>query len=194
MSFDLQSYLKDTRDQFISAATQKWPIDTSKDPQTIYKSMEYSFLAPGKRIRPILSFATAEALGLKFDDVLPIATSLEMIHVFSLIHDDLPAMDDDDLRRGQPTNHKVFGDAIAILAGDALLNDAFLPLLDLNYQSFGVDAVFQVIRKVISATGTEGMIGGQVIDMESEGQQIDLERLQKLQRYKTGALLSLIHI
>jgi geranylgeranyl diphosphate synthase type II len=189
MSFDITSYLKEHATWFEEKVKEKWFDDPETDPSSLYKAMQYSFFSSGKRVRPALCFATAEALGVSRDHVLPIAASLEMIHVFSLIHDDLPAMDDDDLRRGQPTNHKVFGEAVAILAGDALLSEAFMPLLDIDREVFSSDSILEVVRVVMTATGPKGMIGGQVIDLESEGESVPLERLQKLHAYKTGALI-----
>lgn len=188
MEFDLNLYLDRCRHFVEEGLTSHLPPETS-DPVNLQKAIRYSLFAPGKRVRPALVFASADALGLEWNDVLPIAVALEMVHVFSLIHDDLPAMDDDDLRRGQPTNHKVFGEAMAILAGDALLAQAFVPLTELNQNRFSGDAIINVIRELAHATGVAGMIGGQVIDMESEGKNIDLDRLKVLHRLKTGALI-----
>lgn len=189
MSFDLQSYLKDKQSQFDDVVAARWFPKELPDPEKLYESMRYSLFAPGKRIRPILTLASAEAQGIPAEDVWPMAASLEMIHVFSLIHDDLPCMDDDDLRRGQPTNHKVYGEAVAVLAGDALLAQAFVPIMDLNREKYGADAVFKVLGLICEAGGAPGMIGGQIIDLESEGQQIPLQRLQTLHKMKTGALI-----
>lgn len=188
MNFDLKDYLKEKKEYF-EKRLHNFIIEKSSDPNVLSESMHYSLFADGKRIRPILVLATAEALEIPVDDVIPIAASLEMIHVFSLIHDDLPAMDDDDLRRGQPTNHKVYGDAIAILAGDALLAEAFVPLCQLDSQKYSAEKILQVILHLAKATGHAGMIGGQVIDIESEGKKIKLERLKTLHRKKTGALI-----
>ena len=189
MNFDLATYFSTKKSLVESALRSRWMPAASFDPIRLQESASYSLFADGKRVRPVLTFATAHVLGLSDDDVLPIAAALEMIHVFSLIHDDLPAMDDDDLRRGQPTNHKVYGEALAILAGDALLAQAFIPLTEINTQKFGAESVLRVIRLIADATGFNGMIGGQVIDMESEGRAISLARLQTLHRKKTGALI-----
>lgn len=189
MTFDVTQYLKDNRRLIDDAMATRWLAPKDTDPAKLYESMHYSLFADGKRIRPILTIAAADALGIPVKDVLPIAASLEMIHVFSLIHDDLPAMDDDDLRRGQPTNHKVFGEATAILAGDALIAQAFIPLSELNCERYDPKDVLQVIRLVAESTGAAGMVGGQVIDLESEGKSISLDRLKRLHRLKTGALL-----
>jgi geranylgeranyl diphosphate synthase type II len=188
MPFDLNSYFKE-KIALVDENLKRGMPAQNEDPATLHESMHYSLMAPGKRIRPILVLASAATLGLGDEDVLPLAISLEMIHVFSLIHDDLPAMDDDDLRRGQPTNHKVYGDAVAILAGDALLAQAFIPLTRCNTEKFRAENILAVIKLMAEATGTAGMIGGQVIDLESEGKIINLPRLQKLHRLKTGALI-----
>ena len=155
------------------------------------EAMRYSLLAGGKRIRPVLALATASALGREPDTVLPLAAALELIHTYSLIHDDLPAMDDDDLRRGKPTCHKVYGEAIAILAGDALLTRAFQVMAQLDGRP---DA--ERVRRRLAATavlaeaaGTSGLIGGQVQDLESEGRTLDAAGLERMHRAKTGALL-----
>jgi len=161
-------------------------------PGTIHRAVRYSLFAGGKRIRPLLVLAAGEAVGGAREDLLPLACAVEMIHTYSLIHDDLPAMDDDDLRRGKPTSHKVFGEAIAILAGDALLTRAFHLLATVPS---GVDDA--LARRRLAATavlaeacGTGGLIGGQVMDLESEGRAIDTAALERLHRAKTGALLT----
>ena len=188
MSFELQDYME-TRKVLIQEALLHSLPHQDTDPKNLFAAMHYSLMAPGKRVRPILTLATATCLGMPVADVMPIGVAIEMIHVFSLIHDDLPCMDDDDLRRGQPTNHKVYGEAHAVLAGDALLAQAFVPLTELDATRYSATAILKVIRFMALATGTEGMIVGQAIDIESEGQEIGLERLQKLHRYKTGALI-----
>ncbi len=161
-------------------------------PATIHRATRYSLFAGGKRIRPVLVLAAAEAVGGMREEVLPLACAVEMIHTYSLIHDDLPAMDNDDLRRGRPTCHKVFGEAIAILAGDALLTRAFHLLAELP-----AGASEAVVRRRLAATailgeacGTLGLVGGQVMDLESEGKKIPAEALERLHRAKTGALLA----
>lgn len=189
MTFNLEKYFLEKKSLIDNALQTRWVLPKDTDPESLHKSMQYSLFAPGKRIRPILVMASAETLGIPVEDVLPIAACLEMIHVFSLVHDDLPAMDDDDLRRGQPTNHKVFGEAMAILAGDALLADAFIPLTELNSDKYSPKNILKLIQEIAKATSTHGMIAGQVIDLESEGKKITLERLKKLHRHKTGALI-----
>lgn len=149
-------------------------------------AMAYSLLAGGKRIRPVLLMATAEALGVKGYNYLPVACGLEMIHTYSLIHDDLPCMDDDDYRRGRLTNHKVFGEAMAVLAGDGLLTLAFEVMLEQK----NVDArvLIETVREMAMCAGNFGMVGGQGLDLENEGKSISAEELRKMHAGKTGAL------
>lgn len=156
--------------------------------KTIYESMRYSLFAGGKRIRPVLMMETFTLFKEDEDSIMPFACALEMIHTYSLIHDDLPAMDDDDFRRGKPTNHKVYGDAMAILAGDGLLNKAFETVLQ-NISSMNIPAekILKSIEILSSASGTEGMIGGQVTDMFVEERNI--EYLEYMHSLKTGALI-----
>lgn len=158
-------------------------------PGDILEAMKYSLLASGKRIRPILAISICEALGGRIEDVLSFACAMEMIHTYSLIHDDLPAMDNDNLRRGKPTNHVVFGEAKAILAGDALLNYAFEVMLgEIAKKGYGEKYV-KAAGTVAASSGVKGMIGGQVIDIESENSSMDLKELQDMHRRKTGALI-----
>lgn len=159
-------------------------------PELIHESMSYSIFAGGKRLRPVLCLASAEALGNNSRALLPVACALEMIHTYSLIHDDLPAMDNDDYRRGKLTNHKVYGDGIAVLAGDGLLTYAFEALA-----SFGMSmsfeknfSVMRIIKEIAEASGTRGMIGGQTVDLQSEGKKIDAKTLEYIHTHKTGAL------
>ena len=152
--------------------------------------MRYSLFAGGKRIRPILCLAASESCGGGRREVLPVACALEMIHTFSLIHDDLPSMDDDDLRRGVSTNHKVFGEAIAILAGDGLVTQAFVVLGKLKDSYRDPKHVLEVITDIALATGSLGMVGGQVVDMISEGKKITIDELRRLHLLKTGRLIS----
>jgi geranylgeranyl diphosphate synthase type II len=154
------------------------------------KAMKYSLMAGGKRLRPVLALAVCDMLGGDGRDVLPFACALEMIHTYSLIHDDLPAMDNDDFRRGIPTNHKVFGEAMAILAGDALLNKAFEVMLAHAGTAEGrPDKRIQAMGIIARSAGAEGMIRGQVVDLESEGLAIGKETLEYMHRCKTGALI-----
>ena len=148
--------------------------------------MNYSLMAGGKRLRPILIMAAADALGVDGEKFLRLSTSIEFIHTYSLIHDDLPAMDNDDYRRGKLTNHKVFGEALAILAGDALLTMAFeIIATDKNVDA---ETKVKIITEMSKAAGAEGMVGGQVIDMQSENKKIDIQTLKQMHAAKTGAL------
>lgn len=163
-------------------------IEEKECPQsTIYKAMNYSVSAGGKRIRPVMMLACAELVGGETSSVMPFACALEMIHTYSLIHDDLPCMDNDDLRRGKPTNHKVFGEAMAVLAGDALLNCAFETML--KNTEVSPNMTLAAMSEIATASGTEGMIGGQVIDIESEGKTIDAVTLMTMHLHKTAALI-----
>lgn len=155
----------------------------------LYEAMQYSAGSGGKRIRPVLSLAVADLLGVSVKKVLPYACALEMIHAYSLIHDDLPAMDNDDLRRGKPTNHIVFGEALAILAGDALLNGAYELMLQQALSDPEPRCALNAIALVANAAGAKGMIAGQVMDIDSEEQQIAFSTLQRLHQLKTGALI-----
>lgn len=157
-------------------------IDSWKDvPEQLIEAARYSLFAGGKRLRPALALGAAELMGANDNAAMPAACAVEMVHTYSLIHDDLPSMDNDDLRRGKPTLHKVYGEAIAILAGDALLTMAFDILAD-------ADNV-QVIKEIAQAAGVAGMAGGQVIDLQSEGKHIGLDALRRLHSCKTGALI-----
>lgn len=156
----------------------------------LVESMYYSIMAGGKRIRPVLTLTVAKMMSADLSEVMPFAAAIEMIHTYSLIHDDLPAMDNDDYRRGKLTNHKVFGEAMSILAGDALLNEAFVLLLKTAAGAGGKMERFVKASCVIAnAAGKDGMIAGQVIDMESEGKQISGTTLKTMHRKKTGALI-----
>jgi geranylgeranyl diphosphate synthase type II len=188
-AFDLEVYLNDRR-QLVDAALDRFLPSEDTPPPSVHRAMRYSVLAGGKRLRPILVIAGAELVGAQSSRVMPTACALEMIHTYSLIHDDLPAMDDDDYRRGRLTNHKVFGDAIAILAGDALLTLAF-QLVAQNAALTGVDAkvVCDVVAEIAEAAGTLGMVGGQVVDIESEGKTLTPEELEYIHIHKTAALL-----
>ena len=180
MSSNLAAYLAERR-RAVDEALERYLPAKDAPPAAIHEAMRYSVFAGGKRLRPILVIAGAEAVGGKMERVLPTACALELIHTYSLIHDDLPAMDDDDYRRGRLTNHKVFGEAIAILAGDALLTLAFGLLAE--------HASLDVVREVAAAAGTFGMIGGQVVDIQSEGKSVDAETLEYIHRHKTAAHL-----
>jgi geranylgeranyl diphosphate synthase, type II len=158
-------------------------------PPSIKESMIYSLEAGGKRIRPLLLFATLDAFGLDPKKGLLAASAIEMIHTYSLIHDDLPSMDNDDLRRGKPTNHKVFGEAIATLAGDALLTYSFEVIGYIPSDIASSETKIKLVIELAKAAGTEGMVGGQVADMEGEGKSLALEELEYIHIHKTGKLL-----
>ena len=183
----LKQYLA-ARIVMIDRALDAWVPAETVEPETIHRSMRYSLFAGGKRIRPILCMAAADVIQPEAPEVAEAAATLEMIHTYSLIHDDLPALDNDDLRRGQATNHKVFGEAMAILAGDSLLTLAFQVLGSLNHADPATRCA--LIVELASASGTvRGMIGGQVHDIEGEGQPPGAALLEKIHRAKTGALL-----
>lgn len=178
--------LKD-RIAVIDAALSEY-LPACDNPQgVIYDAMRYSVFAGGKRLRPMLMWECARLLGGGWDTVRPFACALEMIHTYSLIHDDLPAMDNDDLRRGMPTSHIKYGEDIAILAGDALLNKAFETVAAAEYSDAAL--AMRALGVLARASGTEGMIGGQVIDLKSEGEEITLTELQGMHLLKTGALI-----
>lgn len=163
--------------------------DRSSVPSALYEAMTYSLNAGGKRVRPILVLAACEAVGGDTETALPAAAAMECIHTFSLIHDDLPAMDNDDLRRGLPTNHKIFGEGMAILAGDGLLAESFLMLQRLSLK-VSPEILLDVMCDIALATGAEGMIGGQVLDLKGEGEGLEEKDLEKIHRYKTGRLIA----
>ena len=165
------------------------PSETTP-PEQLHRAMRYSLLAGGKRLRPVLVLGAGEAFGADTDDLMPAACAIEMIHTYSLIHDDLPAMDNDDLRRGRPTCHKAFGEAVAILAGDALLTQAFR-VLAADAPKRDAERQVRVIREVATAAGTvEALIGGQMADIESEGKKVDGSTLEYIHRSKTGAMIA----
>jgi len=188
MTFDLKAYLE-ARRAMVDAALDRVLPSEEIVPVNLHRAMRYSVLAPGKRLRPTLVIAGAEAVGGAAETVLDTACALELIHAYSLIHDDLPAMDDDDYRRGRLTNHKVFGEAMAILAGDALLTLAFRLVADNASRTADPRTVARVVADVADAAGTDGMVGGQVIDIESEGKDVGLDTLEYIHRHKTAALI-----
>jgi geranylgeranyl diphosphate synthase, type II len=187
-ALDLDAYLG-ARRRLVDAALERVLPGEDVPPATVHRAMRYSVLAGGKRLRPVLVIAGAEAVGGAAEAVMPAACALELIHTYSLIHDDLPAMDDDDYRRGRLTSHKVFGEAIAILAGDGLLTLAFRCLADAAPLARDPGALRDVLAAVGDAAGTGGMVGGQVVDIESEGRVISAETLDYIHGHKTAALL-----
>ena len=184
---DLKQYLAEQQ-QIVDRVLAEWVPSESTEPHSIHKAMRYSLFAGGKRIRPLLAITAARAVSDSADGVENAAATLEMIHTYSLIHDDLPAMDNDDLRRGRPTCHKVFGEAIAILAGDALLTLAFEVLASLP--GVCADRRIRLVNELAKGSGTVGgMIAGQVHDMEGERQNPTAHLLETIHRAKTGALI-----
>ena len=186
---NIKDYLQN-RSVLVDRALERWMPGEEVLPRSLHQAMRYSVFAGGKRLRPILMIAACESLGGHAGQVLHAACAMEMIHTYSLIHDDLPAMDDDDFRRGRPTNHKVYGEATAILAGDALLTEAFRLLADAEAnRSVPPATVIKVIELVARYAGSQGMVGGQVVDMESEGKEIDFPTLEYIHTHKTGGLI-----
>jgi geranylgeranyl diphosphate synthase type II len=185
--FDLSAYLA-RQGARIQEALERLTPGGGEPPEAIHQAMRYSLFAGGKRVRPVLALAAAGALGAEGEAVLAPACALEMVHTYSLIHDDLPALDNDDLRRGRPTNHKVYGEAMAILAGDALLTRAFQVIA--QAPGLGAERRLAMVEELSVASGTVGgMIGGQVFDLEGERQAPAAELLERIHRAKTGALL-----
>lgn len=174
------------RQELVECALKDELAQTTVLDPVLRESMEYSLMAGGKRLRPVLLMAAADAVGADGTRFLPVACALEMIHTYSLIHDDLPAMDDDDYRRGKLTNHMVYGDAVAILAGDALLTLAFTVIL--RQKDVSAETLLRVVDEISRAAGAEGMVGGQVLDLRAEGVRISMEELRRVHMGKTGAL------
>jgi len=186
---DLKAYL-DERRALVEAGLKRFLPAGSTMPSELHQAMHYSLFAGGKRLRPTLTIAAAEAVGGRAADVLPVACAFECIHTYSLIHDDLPAMDDDDLRRGRPTCHTVFGQAMAILAGDALLTEAFALLANPAFVAHLDPGLLRTVTYEIAlAAGSQGMVGGQAVDILSEGKAIDAALLHYIHTHKTGALI-----
>ena len=183
----LKKYL-DARVKLIDRALDRHLPRAAAKPATLHKAMRYSLFAGGKRLRPVLCLAAAEACGGEFENALPHACAVECIHTYSLIHDDLPCMDDDDFRRGQPTSHKVFGEGVAVLAGDALLTIAFEILA--RAQETARHPMHTLIHELAVASGSHWLIGGQVADLEGEGKKLGGDELKFIHRAKTAALLT----
>jgi geranylgeranyl diphosphate synthase, type II len=185
-AFDLKGYLAQ-RTAAVDRALRAWLPPAGAKPSTIHKAMRYSLFAGGKRLRPVLCLAAAEACGGAPQEAMPLACALECVHTYSLIHDDLPAMDDDDLRRGQLTNHKVFGEGIAILAGDGLLTEAFA--LAARCRGWPRYSHRDIILELAQAAGSRHLIAGQVADLEGEGRKLSAAQLKYIHQRKTSALL-----
>ncbi len=183
---NMEKYLQERKAMVDKALHRLIPPEDAY-PQMIHESIRYSIFAGGKRLRPILTLAAGELYNQDLSRYLPAACALEMIHCYSLIHDDLPAMDDDDYRRGKLTNHKVYGEAMAVLAGDALLTLAFEVLSRDSLNDSG--AIIKVMQEIAAASGTAGMIGGQVVDLLSEGNPVSADTLNYIHSRKTGALI-----
>jgi geranylgeranyl diphosphate synthase type II len=190
VSIKIKHYL-DERKTLVDKALKKFMPTPSGLASDVIRAMNYSLFAGGKRIRPILCIAGAEAVGGSADSVVPVACAIELIHTYSLIHDDLPVMDNDDLRRGKPTNHKVFGEAVALLAGDGLLTLAFNLMAGYGAEKeVEKKALLRVIDLIASAAGYKGMVGGQVVDITCEGKEPDPAVVEYIHRHKTAALIA----
>ena len=186
---NLNSYLKEKEDIINKALDTVLPKE-DEFPQRLHKAMRYSVFAGGKRVRPILCLACAEVFAKLNENITNIGCAIELIHTYSLIHDDLPALDNDELRRGMPTNHKVFGEAMAILAGDALLASAFSIMASCKAATNDEQAsLLDTIREIAKAAGSTGMVGGQVVDIESEGKEVAFPVLEYIHIHKTGELI-----
>lgn len=184
---NLNFYFQNQRKK-IDCALEVFLPKKSERPASLHEAMRYAVLLGGKRIRPILTLAACEAVGGKEKDALPAACAIELIHGYSLIHDDLPCMDDDDTRRGRPSCHKKFGEVLTLLAGDALLTLAFRVLSSKNPKNLKRN--LEITRRIAEAAGSSGMIGGQVAEIEAQGKDIDLPTLEYINTHKTGALIA----
>ncbi len=184
----LKEYLDEKKRIVDSALEEHLPKQTGFSYE-IAESMRYTLFAGGKRLRPVLCMASAETVGGSADIVLPVACAIEMIHTYSLIHDDLPSMDNDDYRRGKPSNHKIFGEGLAVLAGDALLTEAFC-LLSGGIRDLSPEKNLSIIHEISTAAGFQGMIGGQVADLRAEGKKVNMESVDYIHTHKTQALIT----
>lgn len=184
-SFDFASYMADTAKSVQAALDKAVPL---KYPESLNEGMRYSLLAGGKRVRPALCLAACQLVGGDLEQAMPTACAMEMIHTMSLIHDDLPAMDNDDFRRGRPTNHKVYGENMAILSGDALLAYSFEHICR-DTQGVPAERLVRVVVELARASGADGLVGGQVVDIQSEDKEVGLDVLKYIHEHKTAALL-----
>lgn len=188
-NFNIRGYLKD-RKSLIDRALARYLKQRAHHPQTLYEAVRYGLFPGGKRFRPILTLACGELFGAKPRVLLPFACALELIHTYSIIHDDLPALDNDDLRRGEPAAHKVFGEGVALLAGDALLTEAFYLMTRPEVvRSLESMLVLDLIHEIAHSAGIGGMVGGQVVDLESEGKEVGIAIVDYIHVRKTGALI-----
>ena len=190
IELNIEDYLKEKK-RMVDDALDRYLPPEGKFPPQIYRAMRYSIFAGGKRLRPILVIAGAEVVGGSGKDTLPVACAIELIHTYSLIHDDLPAMDDDDYRRGKASSHRAFGEGLAILTGDALLTEAFQLMTNQNLMNhFDTNKMIKIVNEVANATGHAGMIGGQVLDLNSEGKDVEIPTLEYIHTHKTGSLIT----
>jgi geranylgeranyl diphosphate synthase type II len=188
-TFDLKTYLASRR-SVIDRALERYCTGYQGQSETVWRAMRYGLFPGGKRIRPILTLAAGEVFGGKQRDLIPFACAVEMIHAYSLIHDDLPALDDDDLRRGAPTAHKVFGEGLALLAGDGLLTEAFHAMSAPEVaRVLSPKLILELIHELSQAIGAAGLVGGQAFDLEAENQEVDLAMVDYIHVRKTGALI-----
>jgi geranylgeranyl diphosphate synthase, type II len=188
-AFDIQAYLK-ARTALIDRSLDRCLKESKERPRTIHQAMRYGLFSGGKRLRPILTLAAGELFGGAHKALLPFACALEMIHTYSLIHDDLPALDNDDFRRGAPASHKKFGEGIALLAGDALLTEAFhLMTKPQVARLLEPRLILELVHEIAHAAGVGGMVGGQAVDLEAEGREVDLATVEYIHARKTGALI-----
>jgi geranylgeranyl diphosphate synthase type II len=188
VTFDLEEYFTARRSR-VDRALQRYLSKQSGCSQTIWRAMRYGLFPGGKRIRPILTLAAGELFSANQKELLPFACAIEMIHAYSLIHDDLPALDDDDLRRGVPTAHKVFGEGMALLAGDALLTEAFHLISGPATRSLDPELVLELIHELGRAAGVAGLVGGQAVDIDAQKDSFDASRVEAMHECKTGALI-----
>ena len=188
-NFNLQDYLSSRR-EVVDRALERYIKEQKGHSQAIWQAMRYGLFPGGKRIRPILTLAAGELFGGKHNKLLPFACAIEMIHAYSLIHDDLPALDDDDLRRGVPTAHKVFGEGLALLAGDGLLTEAFFLMSSPQVtRSLAPELAVELIHEASHAVGVSGLVGGQALDLEAENDEVDLTKVEYIHVRKTAALI-----
>lgn len=188
VEMSLNTFMTRSREQ-VDSALERWLPTADQQPQRLHEAMRYSVFNGGKRIRPFLVYATGQALGIPMKNLDGAACAVELIHAYSLVHDDLPAMDDDDLRRGKPTCHVAYDEATAILVGDALQTLAFQVLIDDSDLPGNAQGKLKMIQALAKASGSHGMVGGQAIDLDSVGRQLSLEQLESMHMYKTGALI-----
>ncbi len=187
--FDLASYVSAMREKVDAALDTYLPPENVR-PEALHRAMRYSVFSGGKRIRPVFCLASAEACGGSSGQAMPVACAIELIHTYSLIHDDLPCMDDDDMRRGKPTSHKVFGEAVAVLAGDALLTFALEVIADEGGRLLGPETALAVAVDLTKAIGSDGMVAGQMLDMECENRDVDEGTMEYIHSRKTGRLIA----